>query len=139
MQAPAPSRLTYRFGDLEFDPRSGELRKDGLTVRLQEQPFQILVLLLARPGELVTRDEARQSLWPGDTFVDFDVGLNSAVKRLRDALDDSAEEPRFVETLPRRGYRFIAAVEAPPLPTPEPIPLLPARRARGLRLRVLGV
>ncbi|PYQ45484.1 MAG: hypothetical protein DMF77_04035 [Acidobacteria bacterium] len=110
----AQSRQTYRFGDFEFDPTSGELRKDGLKVRLQEQPFQILTLLLKRPGEVVTREEVRQALWPGDTFVDFDVGLNSAVKRLRDALGDSADSPRFVETLPRRGYRFIAALEAPP-------------------------
>jgi len=112
MQAVAPTRQTYRFGPFEFQPRTGELRKQGRKVRLREQPGQILTLLLARPGELVTREEARQALWPGDTFVDFDVGLNSAVKRLRDALDDSAEQPRFVETLPRRGYRFIAAIEA---------------------------
>ena len=109
-----PSRPTYRFADFEFDPSSGELHKDGLKVRLQEQPFQILTLLLKRPGEVVTREEVRQVLWPGDTFVDFDVGLNSAIKRLRDALSDSAEKPRFVETLPRRGYRFIAPLEAPP-------------------------
>jgi TolB-like protein/DNA-binding winged helix-turn-helix (wHTH) protein/Flp pilus assembly protein TadD len=114
MQAPDQSRPTYRFGDFAFDPRSGQLRRNGVTVRLQEQPFQILLLLLARPGEVVTRDEVRRSLWPGDTFVDFDVGLNSAVKRLRDALGDSAENPRFVETLPRRGYRFVAAVDARP-------------------------
>src|SRR6188474_2179288 len=110
MEAP-PSRATYRFGDFEFDPASGELHKDGVKVRLQEQPFQILTLLLKRPGEVVTREEVRQALWPGDTFVDFDVGLNSAIKRLRDALNDSAENPRFVETLPRRGYRFVAALE----------------------------
>jgi TolB-like protein/DNA-binding winged helix-turn-helix (wHTH) protein/Tfp pilus assembly protein PilF len=124
---------TYRFGDLAFDPSSGELHKRGQKVRLQEQPFQILMLLLARPGEVVTREQVRQALWPGDTFVDFDAGLNSAIKRLRDALDDSAEEPRFVETLPRRGYRFIARVEAPLLPAPEPtateIPAKPARRS----------
>ena len=92
----AQSRQAYRFGDFEFDPASGELHKDGLKVRLQEQPFQILTLLLKRPGEVVTREEVRQALWPGDTFVDFDVGLNSAIKRLRDALNDSAENPRFV-------------------------------------------
>ena len=113
-----PSRQTYRFGDFEFDPTSGELHKDGTKVRLQEQPFQILTLLLARPGEVVTREEVRRTLWPADTFVDFDVGLNSAVKRLRDALDDSAEKPRFVETLPRRGYRFIAPLERPPASVP---------------------
>ncbi len=119
MQA-TPSRETYRFADFAFDPTSGELHKDGLKVRLQEQPYQILSLLLTRPGEVVTREEVRQALWPGDTFVDFDVGLNSAIKRLRDALDDSAEKPRFVETLPRRGYRFIAPLEARPVPAPAP-------------------
>ena len=116
------SRQTYRFGDFAFDPSSGELHKHGRKVRLQEQPFQILMLLLARPGEVVTREEVRQALWPSDTFVDFGVGLNSAVKRLRDALEDSAEEPRFVETIPRRGYRFIASLESPTLPSP-PMPL----------------
>src|ERR1043165_6857787 len=110
----ARSHPTYRFGEFEFDPASGELHKDGAKVRLQEQPFQILTLLLKRPGEVVTREEVRQALWPGDTFVDFDVGLNSAIKRLRDVLGDSAEKPRFVETLPRRGYRFIAPMETPP-------------------------
>ncbi len=126
------ARQTYRFGDFEFDSTSGELRKDGLKVRLQEQPFQILTLLLKRPGEVVTREEVRQALWPGDTFVDFDVGLNSAVKRLRDALSDSADSPRFVETLPRRGYRFIAPLERPPVSLPAapqapPRPALPPR------------
>ena len=81
-----------------------------------EQPYQILTLLLCRPGEVVTREEVRQALWPGDTFVDFDTGVNSAIKRLRDALHDSADKPRFVETVPRRGYRFIAPVEAPAIP-----------------------
>jgi len=133
MQAPDQPRQVYRFGDFDFEPRTGELRKQGHKVRLREQPSQILMLLLARPGDLVTREEARQALWPGDTFVDFDVGLNSAIKRLRDALDDSADQPRFVETLPRRGYRFIAQVEAPPLP-PEPTAAeVPSRPARGLR------
>src|SRR6187549_1882702 len=110
------ARPLYRFAEFEFEPRTGELRKGGEKVRLREQPCQILMLLLARPGDLITREEARQALWPGDTFVDFDVGLNTAIKRLREALGDSAEQPRFVETLPRRGYRFIAPVEAPALP-----------------------
>ncbi|HET6898184.1 MAG TPA: winged helix-turn-helix domain-containing protein [Vicinamibacteria bacterium] len=109
MEAP-PSRPTYRFGEFEFDPASGELHKAGSKVRLQEQPCQILSLLLSRPGEVVTREEVRHALWPGDTFVDFDMGLNSAIKRLRDALEDSADHPRYVETLPRRGYRFVAAL-----------------------------
>jgi TolB-like protein/DNA-binding winged helix-turn-helix (wHTH) protein/Tfp pilus assembly protein PilF len=95
-----------------MDLRVGELRKHGLRVRLQAQPFQILGMLLERPGEVVTREELRQALWPGDTFVDFDHGLNNAINRLRETLGDSAESPRFLETLPRRGYRFIAAVES---------------------------
>lgn len=100
-----------RFGVFEANLRSGELRKSGIKIKLHDQPFQILTMLLERPGELVTRDEIRKKLWPGETFVDFDHGLNNAVNRLREALGDSAESPRFVETLPRRGYRFIAAVD----------------------------
>jgi TolB-like protein/DNA-binding winged helix-turn-helix (wHTH) protein/Flp pilus assembly protein TadD len=96
------------FGAFEADLHSGELRKHGLRIKLQGQPFQVLRLLLERSGEVVTREELRQNLWPAEAFVDFDVGLNTAIKRLRDALGDSAETPRFVETLPRRGYRFIA-------------------------------
>ena len=102
-----------RFGIFEVDPRSGELRRNGAKVRLQEQPLQILLTLLGRPGQLVTRDELRTRLWPDDTFVDFDHSINTAVRRLRDALGDSAESPRFVETVARRGYRFLAPVQAP--------------------------
>jgi TolB-like protein/DNA-binding winged helix-turn-helix (wHTH) protein len=108
-----------RFGAFEADLRSGELRKHGLNIKLQDQPFQLLARLLERPGEVVTREELRQKLWPADTFVDFDVGLNTAIKRLRDALGDTAESPRYVETLPRRGYRFIATVESIPSAPPE--------------------
>src|SRR5678816_4341727 len=90
--------------------KAGELRKNGLKVRLQEQPFQILTLLLEQPGEVVSREELRNRLWPADTFVDFDHSLNTAIRRLRDALGDSAENPRFVETVARRGYRFLAPV-----------------------------
>src|SRR5499427_7277522 len=97
-----------RFGLFEANLESGELLRQGTKVRLQEQPFQILSLLLEKPGEVVTREELRARLWPADTFVDFDHGLNAAIKRLRDALGDSAENPRFIETLSRRGYRFIA-------------------------------
>jgi len=104
------SRRVLRFGPFEADVRAGELRKQGLKIKLQDQPFQILVLLLERPGDLVTREEIHQKLWPADTFVDFDHGLNNAVNRLREALGDSAEMPRFIETLPRKGYRFIAPV-----------------------------
>ncbi|MCI0621106.1 MAG: winged helix-turn-helix domain-containing protein, partial [Acidobacteria bacterium] len=107
-----------RFGDFEADLRSGELHKHGIRLKLQDQPFQVLVLLLERPGDLVTREELRQKLWPVETFVDFDTGLNNAVKKLRDVLGDSAEEPRYIETLPRRGYRFIARVENGAQPAP---------------------
>jgi len=100
-----------RFGAFEADLHSGELRKHGLKIKLQDQPFQVLVLLLERSGDVVTREELCQKLWPAEAFVDIDVGLNTAIKRLRDALGDSAVTPRFVETLPRRGYRFIARTE----------------------------
>src|SRR6201981_1142153 len=100
-----------RFGIFEVDLRAGQLRRSGVKVRLQEQPFQVLSMLLERPGEVVTREDLHARLWPADTFVDFDHGLNAAVKRLRDALGDSAENPRFVETLARRGSRFISPVE----------------------------
>src|SRR5882724_1995196 len=99
-----------QFGIFEVDLRAGELRRNGSKVKLQEQPFQILTILLAHPGEVVTREELQKKLWPADTFVDFDHSLNAAIRRLRDALGDSAENPRFVETVARRGYRFVAPV-----------------------------
>ena len=102
-----------RFGIFEVDLKAGDLRRSGLKVKLQEQPLQVLAVLLEHPGEVVTREELRTKLWPADTFVDFDHGLNAAVARLRDALGDSAETPRFVETVARRGYRFIGNVEIP--------------------------
>jgi TolB-like protein/DNA-binding winged helix-turn-helix (wHTH) protein/Flp pilus assembly protein TadD len=102
----------YRFGVFEFDARLGELRKQGMKLKLQGQPLDILAKLLERPGEVVTREDLQKKLWASDTFVDFDHSLNAAIKRLRDALDDSAETPRYIETLARRGYRFIAPVEA---------------------------
>jgi DNA-binding winged helix-turn-helix (wHTH) protein/Tol biopolymer transport system component len=101
---------TRRFGVFELDLRAGELRRQGSKVKLQEQPFQVLTRLLEKPGEVVTREELRNRLWPADTFVDFDHSLNAAIRRLRDALGDSAENPRFVETVARRGYRFLAPV-----------------------------
>ena len=100
-----------RFGIFELDLVAGELRKSGVRIRLQEQPLQVLAMLLERPGDVVTRDELRQKLWPADTFVDFDHSLNTAVNKIREALGDSASSPRFVETLARRGYRFIAPVQ----------------------------
>jgi Tol biopolymer transport system component/DNA-binding winged helix-turn-helix (wHTH) protein len=104
--------VVVRFDVFEVDLRAGELRKEGRLVKLQEQPFRVLSLLLERSGEVVTRNELRQSLWPADTFVDFDHGLNSAVARLREALRDSADRPRFIETVAKRGYRFISPVDA---------------------------
>src|SRR5512146_171973 len=99
-----------RFGLYEVDLRAGELRKSGIKVRLQEQPFQVLALLLRQAGELVTREEIQQEIWGGDTFVDFDHGLNKAISKLREALCDSSTEPRYIETVARRGYRFLAPV-----------------------------
>lgn len=138
----------YRFGVFEADARSGELRKNGARLRLQEQPFQILLRLLQNPGEVVTREDLRQQLWPADTFVDFDHSLNTAIAKLRDALGDSAASPRFLETLPKRGYRFLAPVEVsgpatPPLApemlatepsasTAHPLPSAPRPRLRFL-------
>lgn len=156
---PTPTSNVVRFGVFELDKDSGELRRHGLKIRLPDQSFQILKLLLSRPGEVVTRDDLRHALWTSDnTHVDFEVGLNSAVRKLREALQDSPENPQFVETLPRRGYRFIASVapavvaevsaaaataiaapvpeaaaEPPPAATPEPA-LAVRRVARGAAL-----
>ncbi len=102
-----------RFGLFELDLSAGELRKGGVKLRLQGQPFQVLALLLERAGDVVTREELQQKLWPSDTFVDFDHSLNTAINKVREALGDSASSPRYVETLARRGYRFIAPVQAP--------------------------
>jgi cholera toxin transcriptional activator len=102
----------FRFGTYELDAATGELRKDGkIRPRLQGQPFEILLLLLDHPAEVVTREDLRQRLWPADTFVDYDHSLNTAVNKLREALSDSADNPRFIQTIPRRGYRFVAPVE----------------------------
>src|SRR5215470_874658 len=111
MASSSASLEVVRFGEFEVDLRSRELRRESVSVRLPDQSFEVLAMLLERPGELVAREEIQKRLWSADTFVDFDHGLNSAVKRLRDALGDSAEAPRFVETLPRRGYRFIGIIE----------------------------
>jgi TolB-like protein/DNA-binding winged helix-turn-helix (wHTH) protein/Flp pilus assembly protein TadD len=117
-----PLRRRLRFGVFELDLRAGELRKHGLRVRLQEQPFQVLAMLLENRGEVVTREELQKKLWPADTFVDFDHGLNKAINKIREALGDSAESPRFVQTVARRGYRFLAEVkvdDAAPSRSPE--------------------
>jgi Tol biopolymer transport system component/DNA-binding winged helix-turn-helix (wHTH) protein len=112
MQPPATSPKTVRFGVFEVDLLAGELRKQGVKVRLQGQPFEVLKKLLETPGELVTREDLRKRVWSADTFVDFDQGLNNSVQKIREVLGDSAESPRFVETLPRRGYRFIALLDS---------------------------
>src|SRR4051812_48531207 len=111
MQAHTDTPGPLRFASFELDVRSRELRSGASRVRLQEQPFEILRMMLERPGDVVTREELRQRLWPEGTFVDFEHSLNAAVKRLRAALGDDAENPKFVETLPRRGYRFIAKLD----------------------------
>jgi len=110
MALEARSPAILRFGVFEVDLRAGEVRKQGVRTKLQEQPFHVLTVLLQRPGEVVTREELRSQNWPADTFVDFDNSLNTAINKLREALGDSADSPRFIETLPRRGYRFIAPV-----------------------------
>jgi TolB-like protein/Tfp pilus assembly protein PilF len=105
------SQAIVRFGAFELDQQAGELRKDGIKVRLQEQPLQILKILVQQAGRVITREDLRNRIWPSDTFVDFDHGINNAIKRMREALGDTAETPRYIETLPRRGYRFIGKIE----------------------------
>src|SRR3981081_1716005 len=102
--------VLLRFGIFEVDLRSREVRKQGVRIKLQEQPFHVLKVLLEQPGEIVTREELRSQIWSADTFVDFDNSLNTSINKLREALGDSAESPRFIETLPRRASRFIAPV-----------------------------
>src|SRR5215472_4898254 len=110
MASTSEPRSVIRFGTFEVDLRAGELYKQGLKIKLQQQPFQVLALLLQHAGEVVTRDELKQTIWPAETFVDFDVGLDATIYKLRQALGDTAENPRYIETLPRRGYRFLAPV-----------------------------
>jgi DNA-binding winged helix-turn-helix (wHTH) protein len=110
MNDPQPARR-YRFGAFEADVATGELRRQGLRIKLNAQPFQVLVMLMERRGELITREEISRELWPDGTFVDYEHGVNSAINRIREALGDTAGNPRFVETLARRGYRFVAPVE----------------------------
>jgi DNA-binding winged helix-turn-helix (wHTH) protein len=125
----------YRFGLFELETQTGDLYRDGLAhPRLQGQPLELLLLLLERPGELVTREELRKKLWSSDTFVDYDHGLNAAVNKLREALGDSADSPRFIQTLPRKGYRFIAPVQ-PPAERRETAPADPEREASQAPLK----
>src|SRR5258705_876926 len=133
MGAVGQSSPAIRFGAFEVDVAGHQLRKNGSRIRLQEQPFQILTLLLERPGEVVTREQLRQKLWPSDTFVDFDHSLNTAVKKLRQALGDSVETPQFIETLPRIGYRLLVPINAHAVatatrPTTQPPPEVSARK-----------
>jgi len=121
------SSSIVRFGTFEVNFQTGELRERGQKVKLQEQPLQVLAALLERPGEMVTREELRSKLWPADTFVDFDHSLNAAIKRLRDALGESADAPVFIETLARRGYRFIAPVNGSSAPSGIEIAAAPER------------
>ena len=127
-----PSGQIVRFGLFELDVRAGELRKKGVRVPVQGLPVQILTLLLENPGHIVTRDELRTRLWPADTFVDFDHSLHNAIARLREALGEEANNPRFVETLPRRGYRFIAPLDSPL--SPQTVPPTDVQRTRSWRL-----
>jgi cholera toxin transcriptional activator len=153
MTGPQPARR-YRFGVFEADATMGELRRQGIRVKLNAQPFQVLCLLLDRPGELLTREEISRELWPDGTFVDYDHGVNSAVNRIREALGDAASSPRFIETLAKRGYRFVAPVERIPVreeaPAPPPalisaegsvpitLPSDPPRAETRLRGRILA-
>src|SRR5215831_7079806 len=129
---PAASRADriFRFGQFVLSEGEGELRKNGVRIKLQEQPFQVLVELLANAGRVVTREQLQQKLWPADTFVDFDVGLNTAIRKIRQALGDDADHPHYIETAAKRGYRFLAAVNktsvlvneaAPPEPVTNPV------------------
>src|SRR5436309_15846627 len=128
MQTARPSNIV-RFSGFELDLRAGELRKGEQTMTLQEQPFQILTMLLAHPGEVVTREEVRKKLWPNDTIVEFDHSINAAMQRLRLALGDSADDPHYIETLARRGYRWKGLVEGEQKDRPRP-PAAPAEAQR---------
>src|ERR1700731_2837143 len=123
-----------RFATFQVDLRSGEVHKQGVKIKLEEPPFRVLTVLLQKPGEVVTREELRNQNWPPDTFVDFENSLNTAINKLRDALGDSADNPRFIETLPRRGYRFIGAVNGAEQPR-----IVEAKPTRGLRSFILLV
>jgi DNA-binding winged helix-turn-helix (wHTH) protein len=124
---PSQTWVAYRFSTFEADPQSGELRKNGVRLRIQDQPFQILVRLLERAGQIVTREDRKTTLWSSDTFVDFDNGLNRAVKRLREVLEGDADRPTFIETIPRKGYRFIAEVKSYVVPKSKPAAALPPK------------
>src|ERR1700677_1955842 len=133
---------TIRFGAFEADLHSGEVRKSGNRVKLQDQPFKVLEILLERPGSLVTREELQTRIWPEETYGDFDHAVNVAVGKLRTALGDSADNPSFIETVPRRGYRFVARLEngaLETLPAPAPVEVPPAPPARGISGRKVAI
>src|ERR1039457_465609 len=138
MQSVRDQRRVYQFGVFQLDARNGELRKHGIKIRLQDQPCLILCLLLEHAGEVVTREQIQKHLWPATTFVDFDNAINSAVRKLRDALGDTAENPRFVETLARRGYRFVAPVSTNVAMMPGPAMLSSPPVGRRLRWPVVA-
>ncbi len=120
MSSPQVLPALVRFGVFEADLRAGELRRNGAKVRIQELPFRALTLLVSRPGEVISREEFRQAMWPVDVFVDFEQGISSAIMRLRDALSDSAENPIFIQTVERRGYRWIGPIQMLPPAVPAP-------------------
>jgi DNA-binding winged helix-turn-helix (wHTH) protein len=139
-----PDRSCIRFGAFELDLQAGLLRKNGIRIRCQEQPLQVLAALAERPGELVTREELRRRVWPQDTFVDFDHALNTAIKKIRAALNDDADSPRYIETVPRRGYRLLAQVEQALASSPAPAPPVRAKRpallaAAGIAIAILAI
>ena len=149
MKEPGSGLRVVRFGVFELDLAARELRAQGKRVHLQDKPYELLVALIERPGELVTRETLRSRLWPADTFVAFDDNLNAAVRKVRDALGDSAEAPRFVETVPRHGYRFVAPVSGtsqlaaaapvePSVPPAPPPPPIVTRTTSNLRVRTLA-
>src|SRR5580698_7261485 len=142
MESPPPSSIV-RFGTYEVSLQSGEVRKAGLRIRVQHQPMKLLEMLLEHPGEVVTREELRSRVWPSESFGDFDQALNIAIGKLRSALGDSAENPRFIETLPKRGYRFIADVSVvdvdarprrPESPRGDPLATAPRHKIQGIGL-----
>src|ERR1700723_1709515 len=143
MQEPATASARLRVGEFEVDLRCGEVRRNGDKIKLQQRPFQILSALLERPGDVVTREEIQQKLWPTDTFVDFEHSINTAVNKLREALGDDAENPRFIATLPRHGYCLIAPVEVAETngacPEPDAAPMDPAGRSSSKRRSVVGI
>src|SRR5580693_7176299 len=120
MPATSPPTDVFHFGVFQLDLKAGELHKAGVRVKLQDQPFRVLALLVERAGQVVTREELRQRVWPSNIYVDFDQGLNNAIKKVREALGDSADSPRFIETVARHGYRFIADVNVAPVLAAEP-------------------